>query len=291
MAEGNIPALAKEREIFLYIHTDESGFSRLSNELRIPNYVSFHCRIDVYPEEKYSQLGRHQQHDLKSSKETGADYHLLMPDFIYSDNCFAGVLKAVERGHKAIARLVVSTTMETILPELNKPRSAIDLATLSLQHIHKGVKHWLVNGVGLPNTHVLAWEGKNTLTMCSPHQTPVYIANEVIKISDGKVSLDAILDKVIEGDIYCPIPDDGIVIIEVSPKDSRESNDKKIDLKEFCRIFKCDVGNSLKQLEIFKSKTVDRINRKALGDVFWNDVEISEQKSIVDRKLMENLYS
>lgn len=274
MSLGNLDALRKERDVGVIIHTDKYSAPFLKN-------VPFPILDVIAGEDKYEQLGRHQHYDLRIAKEHGADYHLLMPDFVYSENCFAGVLKAISHGHKAVARLVVSTVQEDICKELNPNMSAKGLATLSLKHIHPGVKHWFAEKDSYPNTHVLAWETKDTLRMCSPHCTPVYIANEVIKLPSEQLPLDCILDKVIEGPIYFPKPEDEIVIIELSPKYSRETNDKRIDLEEFVRIMKTDTKGSAKQLQIFNEETVDSINRSALGDKYWDENEIAKMKKLV----------
>ena len=273
LSEGNFSALSKVREVRLLIHTDQATAPYLSEK-------GFTCVADIMEGDKYEQLGYNQRVDLRIAKEKGADYHLLMPDFVYSGDFFTGMLKASEK-HKAITRLVVSTCQEKIWPHLKVGMTAEELATLSLKYIHPGIKHWLMPKEGLPNTHVLAWQTENTLRMCSPHQTVVYIANEAIKLADSNLPLDCILDKIIEGDIYCTQPEDGMVIIELSPKDSRKLNDKVIDLPEFARIFKWDTKNSQKQFEIFQKETVDPVNRKALGCQYWNDLEISRQKAIV----------
>lgn len=281
MSDGNLPALSKEYEIGINIHTDKAGMEKLS-KVDMP----FMLYSDVTDENKYHQLGRHQHKDLRNAKNVGADYHLLMPDFVYAEDCFAGVLDKIKEGHTAIARLVLSTVMETISPSLRIPRSAKELTTLALNNIHHGVRGWFVVGNGYPNTHVMAWAGKDTITMCSPHCTPVYIANEVIHIDDTNLPLDGILDKVIIGDIYFPEADDGIVIIEMAPEASREFNDKRVDLTEFIRIMKSDTGESLRQYHFFNQETVDPIYRELVGGDYWNEVEISEQKRIVLEKLM-----
>lgn len=277
MTYGNLPALSEKYDIGINIHTNQAGVNVLS-KVNIPLMIY----TDVTDEDKYRQLGRHQHKDLRQAKDIGADYHLLMPDFIYSENCFAGVMKAVERGHKAIARLVVSTEQESIIPLLKLNMSATYLATISLLHMHPGIKHWLATKGGFPNTHVVAWEGQDTLRMHSPHCSPVYIANEVIKIDDSNTPLDAILDKVIDGDIYLPNQGDGIVIIEMSPKESRKEDMIRVDITEFIRILWCDMKGSNEQLQIFGKQTADAIDRSMLGDrPYWNDVEISEQKSMI----------
>jgi hypothetical protein len=283
MADGNWPVL---EHIILHIHTDAKGWARLTHDLNTPNNVSIRVHIDVTNEDKYEQLGRHQNQDLREAKKIGANFHLLMPDFIYSENCFAGVLKAVAKGHKAIVRLVMSTVAETILPELKRPRSAIDLATLAFQNIHPGIRNWLITEKGYPKTHVIAWVGKDTIRMCSPHCSPVYIANEAIHLTDSQSTLDAILDKVIIGDIYCPKPEDGIVIIEVSPLDSRKPQYECVSLEGFCHGFKWDTKNSPRQLAIFMEETVDAIHPQTNC---WNEQDIARIKETVHNAILANM--
>ena len=81
--------------------------------------------------------------------------------------------------------------------------------------------------------------------------------------------------------MYCPKPEDEMVMIELSPKDSRQPNDEPIDLKEFVRILKADTNGSMKQLEIFRQETVDPINRHELGNEWWDSIEISRQRDII----------
>lgn len=289
MTYGNFPALKEQRNIILVIHSDAQSLARLAKEMVLPEYITLKCVVDITGEDKYIQLGKHQHDDLKMAKSIGADYHLLMPDFVYSENCFSGVLKCIKNGHTAIARLIISTTQETICPLIKSTNSASDLATLSLLHIHPGISHWFATKEGFPNNHVVMWEGENTLHMCSPHCSPVYIANEAINIDSSYASLDAILDKIVVGDIYCPRPDDGIVIIELTPYFDRARNDIRVDLKEFCRIFKWDTGNSLQQFKIFDAETIDPIDRTKLGDKFLNDIEIITLKSIITEAIKQNM--
>lgn len=281
LSEGNLPTLIKSRDVRLVIHTDAEG-EKIFHERGLPVVA------DVVPMDKYELIGKHQHFDLALAKEKGADYHLLMPDFVYSGDFFKNMLKAAEK-HTAITRLVVSTAQETIWPFLKVGMPAKELATLSLQHMHPGIRHWLMPEGGLPNNHVIVWETEHTLRMCSPHQTVVYIANEAIKLDDSNVSLDAILDKVIDGPIYCTKPEDEMVIIEISPKDSRQPNDRAVDLKEFTRVFKWNTKNSAKQFEIFQEETIDPINREVLSSDWWNDIDISRQKSIVMAAIRENM--
>ncbi len=282
MAEGNLPALAKEYEIIFQIHTNIEGYDRLKDSL--PYAIRF--ILDITNADKYEQLGEHQYKDLQVAKKIGADYHCLMPDFIYSENCFRGVLRAIERGHKAIIRLVVSTVADDILPELDRPRSAIDLATLAFQHRHPGIRNWFATNKGYPGAHVLAFVSKNTISMCSPHCTLVYIANEVINPVNSKLPLDGILDKVIIGEIYCPKPEDAIVMIEISPRDSRKPQNDCVDLDEFVRKFHWDTQNSMRQFYIFGLETVDAIHEQ---NNYWNNKDIENVRKTVHNAILKNM--
>jgi hypothetical protein len=281
MAAGNLPALAKEYEVLFQVHTTPSGADKLKG--KIPYYIGF--ELDINADDKYKQLGQHQYKDLQVAKRMGMDYHLLHPDFVYSDNCFAGVLTAIERGHKAIARLVVSTVAEDISLELNRPRSAIDLATLAFEHRHPGIRSWFVTPKGYPNTHVLAFVGKDTLRMQSPHCSPVYIAHEAIAPLNSELPLDCILDLVIKGDIYFPKPNDSIVMIEMSPREARKPQMDCVDLAEFCRIFKWDTRNEMRQFEIFKQETIDAIHPQVN---YWEEQEIARIQESVYSAILNN---
>lgn len=98
-ANGNLPALKKERDVQFIIHTRKEDADRFSS---LGEYT---IMLDVDDSDKYAQLGIHQNSDLATAKYLEADYHCLMPDFVYSENFFSGMLKAINKGHKAIARL------------------------------------------------------------------------------------------------------------------------------------------------------------------------------------------
>lgn len=282
MAAGNLPTLATEREIIFNIHTKKEDLSRLMGCTKYKWEI--HC--DAIDSEKYSQLGYHQNADFQMAKKMGADYVCLMPDYIYSENCFKGILRALQRGHKAIGRLVVSAKMEPIITVLKPNISAKELATLSLMHIHSRIRNWLVTPTGYPATHVIAYVGKDTLSMHSPHIHPVYVSNEVMNNSNEDSPLDSILDKIIDGDVYCPKPEDEIVIVELTPEANGKPQLAVVDEKEFLRIFKWDTNDSIKQIAIFEQGTVDAIDREMIGnDNHWTDEQIYNIKKIVSNAL------
>lgn len=277
---GNLPLLRKHRDVEILIHTDHYGMDKF-------DFVG-NATLDNMQGDKYDILGRHQHEDLKMAKEVGADYSCLMPDNVYSENCFAGILKMIERGCTGIVRLLPSTTMEDISPVLDGYRRdsilavpASDLATLGLVHLHPGVRCWRASDAGYPHTHVVVWDAKDTLHQHSPHCTPVYIANEAICVDDSILPIDSNIDRVIMGIISCPRAEDEAVIIEVTPRDNRKPNDKHVDLQEFCRIFKHNTRGSLRQLQVFYSGTIDPINRTMLPGSYWKLPGIIAQKNSI----------
>lgn len=296
MANGNLPALRDKYRVLINIHTDRDGRKYICDNLPFVNGVDFRIMTDANKgDDKYAQLGSHQNSDLCEAKRIGADYHLLMPDFVYSHDFFVGVLKCIKRGHKAIARLVLSTCARSAISELEKYRAwnvisvpAADLATIGLRNIHPRIKHWFVEGDKYPNIHVVAWKGEFALHMHSPHCSPVYIANEAILIPNCIKPLDSILNQAIDSDIYCTSINDGIVAIEIS-LDNEECPDQfAVGLNEFCRIIRENSNNSEKQLAVFKNGTVDPICRDMLEDVYLSDIEIVEAKQTVYYALENN---
>lgn len=280
MAPGNLDALRAERDVGLVIHTDKETAPLLQG---VPFPI-----LDVTNEEKYLQLGRHQHYDLDVAKKTGGDYHCLMPDHVYSKNFFANMLKLVAKGHKAIARVSVSTCMEDICPALDGYWvdktlcvPAPDLAALSLKYIHPGIRCWKANGVDYPRTHIIVWEAENVAYIHSPHCSPIYIANEVIQTDAPEIPIDNALDKAVSGDIYGVQPEDEMVMIELTPRDKRELNDGRTDLAGFCRAFKVSTGNSLRQLEIFEKGMADKINSSIMDGNYWNESDIAKSREIV----------
>ena len=307
LTDGNIGALAKARQPVFFIHTDAQWQAELERHPAMQqlkqagaqvhynmvnaSLVNQFDRDDGY---KYWHLGMVQSIDLYIAQALQADYHLLMPDTIYSQNHFTGILNAAKKGHKAITRLAISTCMETIRPELDRYRSngAIavpdaDLAALSIKHLHSASHTWLATNTDwvteLPVIHVVVMEGKDTLHMFSPHQTIVFIDKSVIQRLPKRyfMTLDSELDKVIPADcpIYLPQAGDEIGLIESTSQHQRPMKLKRAKLHEFCQRFWFGAQNSMEYWRFFSEPVVDPLNRALLpGRGYMNDTALRYAK-------------
>lgn len=286
MAPGNLPSI----EAVFNIHTDEEGYKKLNH---LPYNINFY--FDVTKEDKYFQLGKHQEKDLKKAKELKADYHCLMPDFIYSENTFRGIMEASQK-HKVIGRLIMSSVQENICPELEKFRydgvlliPHITLSTLALKYIHPGINYWLAEEYVYPNIHIQCFEMENTLVMLSPHVSPVFIASDAINLPGDGWPVDSRLDKITNEPIYCTKLEDGICITEITPKHSRKIDNRKLNIMEFALMLRYNCSYSDKLLKLFNEPTIDPINRSMLGKRFhWAPESQKEMVKYINNALNES---
>lgn len=316
LAEGNLPALCKERQPIFFIHTNAQSKaiieqSEVMKRVKDLNVLILYQMVNEElvkhfgddPGNKYWHLGMVQSLDLYFAKNMDADYHLLMPDTVYSDRHFVGILKAVERGQKAIIRLILSTRMEGICPEVDAYRHngvisvpAGDLAAFSVKHIHSASKAWIITNRDIAteasNSHVVVWEGKDTLHMYSPHQTILYLDREILRKIPNRyyMTLDSELEKIIPEDcsIYCPKPEDAICLVEATPEKQRPTELVRNPIKEFCRLFWYGgAQESMSYWRIFSEAVIDPLNRDKLpGRDYMMDDQIREAKEAIDRALL-----
>lgn len=317
LAEGNLGFLCRERQPVLFIHTNPEGKATIEQSESLHRIKAMGVTV-IYrminetlvehfaqdPDFKYWHLGMVQSLDLYFAKALNADYHLLMPDTIYSDNHFAGLLKAAARGHKAIIRLILSTRMEGICPEVEAYRRdgvisipAGDLAAFSVTHIHSASQPWIITHKNLDteasNSHVVVWEGKDTLHMLSPHQTILYLDHAILQNMPPRfyMTLDSELEKVIPEDcaIYCPKPEDDICLIEMTSEKQRPTEQTKNPLREFSRRFWYGgAQESMAYWKIFNEELIDTMNRERLPDRrYMSAKEIAAAKQYIYDALLE----
>jgi hypothetical protein len=317
MAKGNLGALCKERQPILFIHTDLAS-KQILEQAEIVNRikalgVKVHYRMLDIPlivliekdsNFRYWHLGMVQSLDLYLAKALNADFHLLLPDVIYSDHHFSGILRAVSHGHKAISRLGLSTCMEEICPAIDRYRQdgvieipAGDLAALSVKHIHSASWSWIATNKNLatelPTPYMIAWEGKDTLHMLSPHQTILYLDRELLRNLPKRfyITLDSELDKIIPANcpIYCPRPEDAMYLVEVTSVKQRPTEPKRNSIEEFCRTFWYGAQASMSYWRFFDQGIIDPINRGMLPDRdYMSDELINNSKKKLKNALLEN---
>jgi len=311
LAEGNLFALQKQRQTILFIHTDPAGKetierAEITRRMKEMGVIILYqmvneqliARFGDGPSNKYWHLGMVQSLDLHLAKTLNADYHLLMPDTIYSNNHFAGILKLATEGKLAITRLLLSTAMESIGPRVDRFRSdgiisipAADLAALSVAHIHAASRPWIVTNKDIAtegsNTHIVVWEGKETLHILSPHQTILYIDRHVIHDIPKRffMTLDSELDKIIpeQCPIYCPKPEDEVGLIELTSENQRPTEPPRSSIAEFCRNFWYGGSEgSTAYLKFFNEDIIDGVNREQIpGRSYMQEADIAAAKAMI----------
>jgi hypothetical protein len=229
---------------------------------------------------KYWHLGMVHSLDLFFAKSLNADYHLTMPDTVYSQSLFAGLLRAADQGHTAIVKSAYRTNMNGTIPEIEPYRvegvlsvPAANLTAISVRNIHtESIPTLMTHNTilnELPNVHVLIWESKDALHVMSPHQTILYLDRAVLDRLPNRyfMTLDSELDKIIPADcpIYCAQARDEALIIELSNDYGIKPKPNSNDLKEFSRIFWAN-AESMAYWRFFEVSTVDPLNRSMLTE-------------------------
>ena len=319
LAKGNFPYLVKHREVIINIYTDKEGIKLSENSKSVTQTKKLGIKfiyqmlnkdllknIATNLDHRYWHLGMIQSLSLFMAKKLEADFHLLMPDTIYSENHFKGLIKAHLRGNEVITSLGLSTVKEKIKIKIEKYRlqngiinvPASDLASLSIQNIHYACESWLSTNKNLndelPNLFMIAWEGENSLHMMSPHQTILYVNKKIMaKIEDRFfLTLDGELDALIPQNaiIYTPQKEDDIYLIEItSQEQQRFVKNKRNHISEFCRLFWYAAQNSKGYLRFAKQTISIPLNRKILlKREFMLDKDIKSSNITLIDSLIEN---
>ena len=315
MTDGNLKYLAKFRNIILFIQTDKKTEEILNNSkqfklLKLMKINIIFSRIDhgltkyfnKLNDSKYWHLGMVQSIDLEFCKKYDASYHILMPDSIYSENHFLGVIKKVKKGHHVITRLMLSTILESICDRVETYRTSdgniaipsADLSAMSLDLVHPYAANWIHTNCNvydeLPFSHVLIWETKDTVFMNSSHQSILYLCHTQLSSKEARLffSLDSELDKIItlETNIYSPKYHDEIGLIEMTSKTIRNKRLPRKTIDQFCKSFWIVCQNSDNYWRFFKEGSEDKVNRNMIKQrSFMTKSEIIVTK----KKIIEQL--
>lgn len=308
LAAGNFPAINNCCQPILLIHTDIESKKRL-HECKIFDHLkkvgvcvyfrildkNLTKRISENPDNVYWHLGMVQSLDLFYAQSINADYHLLMPDTIYANNFFTGMINATKDGTKAITRICYRATTEGMCPDLDKlikgnilSAPAGKLAALGIRHLHPGFKSVFVTdtptNTHLPHVHVLIWEGENSLHLISPHQTILFLDRSLVQQIPKRffTTLDSELDKVIpeKCNHKCPNAKDEMFLIEVTSKKVAYSHNRSISVEEFCRRFWHN-SPSLSFRRFLEGDVIDNFAREDIKDL--NRAFMTEQKILAEK--------
>lgn len=279
---SSIASLCEYGHVFISLHTDSQSRIDASDAARMLKAMGatfiYHSVDPNSKLDKYIHLGLLQSIDLLLAKAMGAHYHLLMPDHIYSEKHFTGLMKAVARGHKVITRLNISTKREIVCSKLEYYRHADktlkipagDLIAIGLNYLHPRSEVWMATNLDIftemPGIHVAGFEGRDTLHLFSGHQTILYLDKSIISRIETRlyVPLDGDLYKIIPADvpIYCSRPEDEMTMIEVAPAHIPGGHYHSVDLAVFCSIYWSSVSGASKQFA--NMEVIDPINRDLL---------------------------
>lgn len=228
LADGNIGALDEPK---LIVHTDAAGAEKIEAALA---GVDVKCAYTIIPEDlidqtpddpgnKYWLLGASQQLQMQQAKYTAHDYHMLMPDHVYSTDYFAGLDRLAREGKRAIVQGALSARLEDVGSLLDDGRgfSACHLNALALDHLHMQMQRFILNGrEGWPLAALMLMVGRDAITTICPHMSVAYLSHDVLMRAPIFLfaTVDAHLPHLIPEDVepYVPVPADRMAYIEVS---------------------------------------------------------------------------
>jgi hypothetical protein len=245
LAPGNLDILGRRRRPILLIHTDPEGRQRIqaapgmarARTLGVePRFLALDpailARIAQDEDYKYWHLGLIQSLELRYAQALGADYHIMLPDTLYSRGFFERLLDAADHGREAVLQTASRSDVDRVAAELPRHRQdgticlePPDMMALALNAIHPAAEPLLMNRRTDPRIwpckHFLMWEGEDTLFSLSPHHTVAYLDRAVVAGLEDRWfhTLDSELDKLLPETCAagCARRADALALMELSP--------------------------------------------------------------------------
>ena len=296
LEKNNLRAI-KEREAILFIHTDKKGHDIIYNhpitfEL-IKNGIQIQAMLlddDLLKmtlgNNKYWHLGMTQSLHLQYAKVLGMDYHLMMPDIVYSSGYFQRLFDLqkpiVTHGLISANHEPIALAMENYRKDKELDIPAAELMSLSLLYSHLHMDTYFVKeNKKYPKGHILIFEGKDCVEIMSPHQTIAFMSNEYISRIDDRFyfTLDSELEKIAkEAPIYLPNEKDALVAVEIRGNLSAIQRMEVASSVDYFNNFIYRIPEEILQ-ELFLRGMKMPIDRKLLGDRwFMQEYEINAMK-------------
>ena len=150
LAEGNLPYFAKHYPTTIEILTDKNGKEKLDahpltdvlkRSVKV-DYVLIDTNISVH---KYASLSFWQNITIRKVQHSGESLGFLIPDGVWSNNCFVQIVDALSSGKKAFFWAPLRAAHDSLtpifkdgyrLPDGSIDISGRDLATLGLQNLN-----------------------------------------------------------------------------------------------------------------------------------------------------------
>lgn len=255
MAFENLPCLAIEKRVVIYIQTNEAGRKMFEDAPIVAGIKALGVYFDyaVIPDEVmgllkdkdiiYWMLGAGASLGIHYAKSLKAAFHHSYPDVVYSNKFFSELLR-LSKEHKAILAPGMRSDETLLIPaleEYNTPTSlsipAGDLLAHHMNSIHICSWPYVVNNRQYqwtyPQGHVMIWESPDTISINSPHLNALWLDYSVIKDLPPRFywTLDSEMDLICkEEDFYIPQECDELYQAELSPPGRQLTNDRYADV-------------------------------------------------------------
>ncbi len=208
MAPGNLPAVAKIRDIYVDIYAPRVDIEKIKKQSMF-NLFSKLCEINFveFPERlvtcegyktngaafRYNIYGAFHTVSIERARTMGADVICLGPDNIYSDGSFFKYATFIDQGYDAVLFTSTRAQGEFLLPVLDRMRdpsthvlaiTSDEIVDFSTQYIHHDFLQYIVtdhmmpewlSGFFIPHSH--------GLTIRSFHYHPVILSAGAINRS------------------------------------------------------------------------------------------------------------
>ena len=243
-APRNSAALRHNSRTLLF--TDGPGFAPLRDYAKARQADGFPTQIVVIPDMilqaakadkdfKFYLLGATHNLQVQYAARYGMGYHMSMPDCIYADGYFPGLLYLAKH-YKAIAHTNPSAHV-SILDELPKtgPLSFTpeQLGALTWRHLHDQSRSNLMNHGhvvdGYPPSFFHIWQARDALIINSPHLSATYMSPDLCaKAPIRSMSpIDCQLPFLMGSGFYTPKREHGLVYVEVSDNGKTALHERK----------------------------------------------------------------
>lgn len=318
MSRENLPSIAVEKRIIIYIQTDQTGMDIIETSeiaLRM-RAIGVHFEYTVIPDDllsmitgdtemAYWMLGAAATLGIHYAKSLHASYHHSYPDVIYSNKFFSEVLR-LSKEHKAILAPGFRSDEEMLKPLLkdyNKDVISVpsaDLMALHLNCIHAVAWPYMVNNRNsiwsYPLSHVMLWESEEALHISSPHLNILWLDYEMIKDLESRfyMTLDSEMDFICKDeDYYIPREQDEIYMPELSYPERASMVDSYDDAMNVSHL----IWSRIKRRDVLKffirgyRVKINRNIRPVPENVILNAQAVAERKYLYNTLLSTDPYA
>lgn len=243
LAPANAAALADGRSRIV-LFTDEAGVFLLTAIKRRLEAAGIDVRLYLIPSAITALISKNRQnrytllsvvHNLgvQMAGRLGMGFNMMAGDHVYAADFFPNLKRLATKYH-AIAQSALSADIATVGRDLikyfDKDRLVVPgdkLNAIAWKHLHPQMR-WMTVGMNrrnittrLPGATWLAWRGKRSLSVISPHMNVTYLSPLMCRNAPTCVpdTLDTALPAFMPAGAYIPSPSDGLAYIEISDAD------------------------------------------------------------------------